>query len=38
MSENEADGRVPTGEVLVGAGIDPLEPDWTALEAFVLVK
>jgi hypothetical protein len=33
-----ADPRVPIGSVLPGFELHPLEPAWTPLQAFVLVK
>jgi hypothetical protein len=36
--ENHKDGRRPIEEVLPGMQIHPLDPGWTPLEAFVLIK
>jgi hypothetical protein len=36
--ETKGEERQPMAEVLPGQSIHPLQPGWTALEAFVLVK
>lgn len=35
---SSSEARQPIDEVLRGLAIHPLEPGWTALEAFVLIK
>jgi hypothetical protein len=40
MAEEETgqEERIPLADALPGFGVHPLEPGWTPLEAFVLVK
>lgn len=38
LSGMSAEERRPIGAVLPGSGLHPLDPGWTPLQAFVLVK